>query len=74
MTDLNIMLSWLEHDVLGEAGETFYWAIRKCLRCAFSHKSNDLGEDGLSAEVYSEVVEPLEAVLRQFPVQAINTV
>lgn len=66
MTDFCTAQHWLQHDALGEAGPEYAEAIRRCLFCAFGPKSTDLEDDELRAAIYSEVVEPLEAAVRQF--------
>lgn len=48
-----------------KAGPEFQAAIRRCLYCAFDPKSTDLEDGELRAAIYSDVVEPLEAAVRQ---------
>ena len=66
MTDFCTAQHWLQRDALGEAGPEYAEAIRRCLFCAFGPKSTDLADDELRAAIYSEVVEPLEAAVKQF--------
>jgi len=55
-----------QQDVLGEGGPEFANAIRRCIFCAFGPKSTNLADDDFREAVFTEVVQPLEDILRRF--------
>ena len=62
-TDFATARHW-QKEALGEGGPEFANAIRRCVLCAFGPKSTDLADDEFREAVYTEVVQPLDEMLR----------
>ena len=64
-TDFNTAQKWQEQ-AMEEAGLELHNPTRRCIYCAFGAVSQDLEDDDLRRAVYSEVVQPLEKLLKRF--------
>ncbi|KAL9633193.1 MAG: hypothetical protein Q9164_004845 [Protoblastenia rupestris] len=64
-TNFNTAQKWQEQ-AMEEAGLELHNPTRRCIYCAFGAVSQDLEDDDLRRAVYSEVVQPLEKLLKRF--------
>lgn len=56
----------VENEIEFEAGQLYSDAVRRCIRCDFDRKENDLENEAFQQAVFHGVVVPLETTLQQF--------